>query len=360
MNIMSMRNCVPIAAPLFSIVLAGIAFSGPTHELVYGFSQTTQNPDGDGPLASLVSDGQAISGEQAAGRREQFRNGLQDQSGNRSIHQGGGFHQYGTTNRGSQPLCKLLPDGAGFLWGTTYYGAANGTGTIFKININTGQLTTLLEFDARSPNTGRGSHPHAGLVNDGSGNLWGTAHYGGASDIGTVFKFNMNTNTMTRIVSFTGATGNKGYWPLSRLADDGAGYFWGTTAYTSGGVASGTVFKVNQNTGEFKSVFLFSNAAAGGYYLRAELVDDGSGNMWSTTYWGGTSGKGTAFKINKATEALTTVANFTIGSNTVAGLVSDDSGNFWGTTLRRAEWCRNHLQNQPQHECADNGFGYGQ
>ena len=52
----------------------------------------------------------------------------------------------GATNKGGYPYGQLVGDGAGNLWGTTTIGGANSVGTIYKVNLATGLLTTVVNF----------------------------------------------------------------------------------------------------------------------------------------------------------------------------------------------------------------------
>ena len=79
----------------------------------------------------------------------------------------------------------LVNDGEGNLWGTTYGGGIRGRVTLFKIDVASGELTTLAEFTGRET-TNRGSHPAGGLVLDGTGYLWGVTARGGATNAGSL------------------------------------------------------------------------------------------------------------------------------------------------------------------------------
>ena len=146
MKTTSIRPWRSILGSLFAILFPSNAFAGPTHELVYGFSQTTQNPDGDSPLASLVSDGAGYFwGTTHLGGANNFGTVYKIDQETGVFTKVVDFTDNGTTNKGNGAVSKLLPDGEGFLWGTTYYGGANGTGTIFRININTIDMIQMRE-----------------------------------------------------------------------------------------------------------------------------------------------------------------------------------------------------------------------
>lgn len=106
---------------------------------------------------------------------------------------------FGDSNSGGIPEGGLVSDGASFLWGTT-----NGDdwGTVFKVHATSGLLTTVVNFTKdQIPQTGR--RPLAGLVSDGNGSLWGSTSHGGTRGGGTVFKVNAETGVLTTVVEFS-------------------------------------------------------------------------------------------------------------------------------------------------------------
>ena len=77
-----------------------------------------------------------------------------------------------------------------------------------------------------------------GLIRDSTGNLYGTTFYGGASDMGVVFKLDM-TGTETVLHNFAGPDGAN---PQAGLIGDPAGHLFGTTS--GGGSGHGVVFRL--------------------------------------------------------------------------------------------------------------------
>src|SRR5262249_27533773 len=123
-------------------------------------------------------------------------------------------------SNGANPLGVLIFDSAGNLYGTTNLGGAANDGTVFELAAGSGTITTLATFTGTN-----GANPQAGLLMDGSGNLYGTTRNGGAYNDGTVFKVAPGSGVITTLASFSVYVG---YFPLSSLVMDGSGNLYGT------------------------------------------------------------------------------------------------------------------------------------
>jgi uncharacterized repeat protein (TIGR03803 family) len=242
------------------------------------------------------------------------------------------LHYFTSVPDGGTPMDGLIRDSAGNLYGTSYYGGtgtcnngvAPGCGTIFKLD-TTGKETVLYSFTGVAD----GKYPLAGVVRDAAGNLYGTTSAGGASGYGTVFKLSA-ADTLTALHSFMGGT--DGEYPYAGLVRDAAGNVYGTTS-AGGAFGHGTVFKVD-TTGKESVLFSFTGGTDGGNPY-AGLIQDGAGNLYGTTIYGGTYGHGAVFKLD--TKGMQTVLYSFMGgadgSNPWAGLVRDTAGNLYGTTV---------------------------
>lgn len=133
------------------------------------------------------------------------------------------------------PEGGLVVDAQGNLYGTTYDGGAFHTGVVFKLSPE-GTETVLHSFGGN----GDGIHTQAGLIIDGNGNLYGTSFQGGAFGAGIVYKLDSAGNE-TILHSF--GSGTDGTYPHAGLLMDSAGNLYGTTE--QGGTNNGgTVFEV--------------------------------------------------------------------------------------------------------------------
>jgi uncharacterized repeat protein (TIGR03803 family) len=221
---------------------------------------------------------------------------------------------------GAYPLADLVQAGDGFLYGTTYEGGTNGYGTVFRISTN-GVFTNLCSFSYTNA-----AYPEAGLVQASDGWLYGTAYEGGTNGYGALFRISTN-GVFTNLYSFNYTSG---YYPEAGLVQAGDGWLYGTTA--SGGAYSyyGTVFRISTN-GAFNSLYSFTYSSGG--YPKAALAQADNGNLYGTTYEGGTSGSGTVYQIstNGAFTLLYSFLGTNDGANPEAGLIQAANGNLYGT-----------------------------
>src|SRR6266508_4230942 len=122
----------------------------------------------------------------------------------------------------------------GNLYGTTQRGGASGAGTVYKLAPD-GTLTILHSF-----NYSDGYYPYAGVIQDSTGNLYGTTQYGGASGYGNVYKLAPD-GTLTILHSFN--YNSDGYYPYAGVIQDSTGNLYGTTQ-GGGPSGRGTVYKL--------------------------------------------------------------------------------------------------------------------
>ena len=234
---------------------------------------------------------------------------------------------------GAFPYAGLITDAAGDLFGTTVEGGAYGNGAVFELVNNGGGAytpVTLLSFTGND-----GAEPFAGLIADAAGDLFGTTASGGAPyNRGTVFELvNHGGGAYTPVTLLSFTNGN----PESGLIADAAGDLFGTTYY-GGTYNIGAVFElVNSGGGAYTPVTLLSFNGTNGANPSAGLIADAAGDLFGTTAEGGADGDGAVFElVNHGGGAYTPVAllsfNGANGANPSAGLIADAAGDLFGTT----------------------------
>ena len=179
--------------------------------------------------------------------------------------------------------------------------------------------------------TGDALWPYAGLVMDTEGNLYGTTYGGGTYGLGTVFKLTPD-GSETLLYSFGSQSGD-GEYPEAGLIIDKKGNLYGTT-YRGGTNSDGTVFKVT-SAGVETVLYSFGGSAGDGEWPVGGLIMDKKGNLYGTTSYAGAYGGGTVFKVTPAgiETVLYNFGSIPDGNTPWAGLIMDKAGNLYGTTF---------------------------
>ena len=229
---------------------------------------------------------------------------------------------------GSNPFGGVTLDNQGNIYGTTEAGGSDNDGTVFKITAGTSNVSTIVNFSGTN-----GDEPFAGLTLDAQGNIYGTTMAGGSSNLGTVFRIDALTGSLSTLTSFNGTNGSS---PLAGVTIDAQGNIYGTT-YSGGGMyGRGTVYEIAAGTNVLTTLATFDGNTNGGYPIGG-LVLDAKGNLYGTTSQGTAGGGGSLFQIAAGTGVLTTLATFgggTMGAQPTGNLTIDAQGNIFGTTYK--------------------------
>ena len=237
---------------------------------------------------------------------------------------------------GAAPNCRLTPDGAGNLYGTTQdgglgYGDGNpGYGTVFELSPNgKGGWNEKLLYSFTGG--ADGANPSSSyVVFDGTGDLYGTTYGGGANGFGVVFELSPQGANWKEAVLHT-FSGPDGAGPVNGLIFDSESNLYGTTL-TGGDSGFGTVFELSPTGGEWTEEVLYSISGSSGGISYAGVTMDAAGNIFGTT-------ESTVFELSPNGSGgwnPTVIHTFTgptkDGSFPQGTLVFDKAGNLYGTT----------------------------
>jgi uncharacterized repeat protein (TIGR03803 family) len=187
----------------------------------------------------------------------------------------------------------LVPNSTPFFDGKLYlYGtAAGGQGAVYQVESVTG--TTKVLWDPDIPyslsRANIGTQPQGVLYRNGV--VYGTAFSGGAGGLGTVFQLSGKSGKVLHAF-----TGPDGAYPLTPPIIDASGTLYGTT-WEGGNPKScpdspgcGTVWKRApfSNVKVLHSFAFFTNKEDGQTPLSPLLLDEATGTLYGTTFYGGT------------------------------------------------------------------------
>ena len=132
------------------------------------------------------------------------------------------IYSFGTAaNDGATPNAPVMLGADNKLYGTTYWGGANGLGTVFQVT-NAGVCKILHSFDGTD-----GSHPSSGLVQGSDSFLYGATIAGGGLGDGAFFKVNTKGTTYSVLHNFDGKPSGGSPASTVHLHTNGTIYGWG-------------------------------------------------------------------------------------------------------------------------------------
>jgi uncharacterized repeat protein (TIGR03803 family) len=278
------------------------------------------------------------------------------------------IHAFHAGGDGANPAGGLLIDQSGAIYGTTLGGGgafactgggsgsyASGCGTVFKLTPSGSTFTETILYSFQGGNDG--ANPGATLIADGTGALYGTTEYGGASasvctspsgyaGCGTVFKLTPSGSGYSESILYRFQGGTDGAVPESALLAGSNGALFGATergGANGGNTNHGTVYELMPSGSGYSERVIFRFDASDGAFPRDEngLYADNSGNLYGTASGGG-GGKGcggVVFKLAPSGSGFTDTTLYRFrgarehdGCNPVGSLTADASGTLYGTT----------------------------
>jgi uncharacterized repeat protein (TIGR03803 family) len=234
------------------------------------------------------------------------------------------LHLFGSEAGGFFPLAGLTLGSDGNFYGATSSGGTAELGTLYRLSPG-GTFTILHNFLGGSD----GSGPLSAPILAADGNFYGTTA-GTVATPATVYKYDPSSGTLATIYVFDFLHGTNVAAGLLQASD---GYLYGVA--TDGGSHDyGTVFKLDTSG---KLFFYYSfPGGAGGRVPIGPLVEATDGNIYGTTYLGGSTpkqGYGTVFRTTPqgAVSILFSFDPATTAYNPLGGLIQATDGYLYGT-----------------------------
>jgi uncharacterized repeat protein (TIGR03803 family) len=251
---------------------------------------------------------------------------------------------------GDQPYGGVTLTSPGRLIGTTGFGGKYGGGTVFELKEKTAKLRSLKSFcDGKPPSCQPAEGPSTTLVEDTSGNIYGTVYFGGAYGKGAVFELESGTTggyALHYLYSFNGTDGS-GPWELTYAGQATGALYDGKSPLYSTTIAGGTnnsgiLFSLTPSgrkwTLQTLHNFCSQSGCTDGGLPYAGVIVDPEGNLIGTTEYYGANNAGTIYTLFNGTGYFGVIytfcglANCADGSGPFAGLTEDTSSNLYGTT----------------------------
>ena len=266
-----------------------------THTVIHAF---TGGNDGSGPGARVTVDGAGnVYGMAPTGGAFGLGTIYKIHPAPNQAWTFGVLHAFtgGTDGATGSAGRMILRDGR--LYGAVTAGGRYGSGVVFELNaggFGDRDLKILYAFRGQPD----ASFPYGALLFDQSGNIYGTTYYGGANGIGAVYKLSPQAiGEWAEEVLYSFQPGTDGNSPISNLVFDVAGNLYGTTS--EGGLGSGTIFKLSSvGAGKWMEtvVHAFEGPPDGGFPYNGMVVDK-SGNFYGATVHGGEEDDGSVYQF---------------------------------------------------------------
>ncbi len=317
---------------VFKLAPAG---SNYTESVLHSFRSSPN--DGSKPYANLIADKRgALYGTTFFGGPHHFGTVFKLSPAGSSYTESVIYSFRGPPNDGSSPHAGLMVDKQGTLYGTTFSGGTYKSGTVFKLIRSGSSYTESVIYSFRGPPDGK--HPQAGLIADKSGSLYGTTELGGGAcgqrGCGIVFKLALSGSGYDESILYSFRDDPDGAYPSAGLTAD-EGVLYGTTV--NGGTGSGTVFRLTPAGSAYTEDVLYRfKGSQDGDLPYGGLIADENRALYGTTSLGG-AGSGTVFKLTSAGSGYTESVVYSFqgkpdGAYPLAGLIADRAGALYGTT----------------------------
>ncbi len=204
---------------------------------------------------------------------------------------------------GDEPNGAPILDASGDLFVVTLRGGADNSGTAFEVSKEKKWSDAVLHSFCSEDNCTDGDEPSGALLMDASGNLYGTATFGGSAGKGVAYELVRNGSKWEQTVLYAFCAlrdCTDGIGPLGSLITNGSGNFYGVT-YAGGSGHQGTVFELipDGTQSQLSVLYSFCSQAncADGEYPNGGLIMDTSGNLYGTTESGGKGLNGIVFEL---------------------------------------------------------------
>lgn len=245
---------------------------------------------------------------------------------------GSGFqilHEFSSPSDGGYPMGGLLQAQDGALYGTTSDGGTNGYGTIYRMKTN-GANFGILHACSYTPDA---FNILGALIQGTNGMLYGTSEYGGGGNYGALYEVSTDGVTYA-VIHDIGGYQFYGQHPQAALFQSGDGLLYGTTR-DGGTNGNGTVFSLTSDGNNYTEFFNFNGNGSDANNAAASLLVGKDGALYGTSYYGGTNGVGTIFKLNRDGTGYQILHHFGAGNDgsyPYAGLVQTANGTLFGST----------------------------
>lgn len=280
---LSYRSILIVSFAVLFVATACLGAPG-DYKVLYTFGQDQPATSGYYPTG-LIAAGSKLMGVTSVGGQQNF----------------GTIFAVNRDGSNFQPLYQIdslaSPPSTLFLDGGYVYGANSTTDSmIFRAAVDGSGLTILQRF----VNEGVAS-----LSTSNAGTLYGVTPSGGSSQLGSIFSVNEDGSNFTTLHSFTGVDGSDPRWG-SIISNN---ILYGTTVDSGGrNIGNGTIFSYNLKSGAFSQLMQFpQNEDLGTDPLLSVAVGN---KLYGVALSGGANGAGAVFDFDTSDNSFHLLHSF--------------------------------------------------
>ena len=228
----------------------------------------------------------------------------------------------------SNPLrANVVQASDGKLYGATSGGGRKGGGVIFSFDPVSSTYNDVKDLDVVN------GVPLGGLVQANNGKLYGVTIGGGSSQSGIIFSFDPISFAYAVVREFDSVSGATPSGSLMKAID---GKLYGLTTYGGSGYhgsgGAGVLFSFDPTTSSYTELHEFDFASGSNPF--GSLMQASDGKLYGTTLQGGNSNVGVIFSFDPVSISYDKLFDFdfTTGSNPAGSLVQGNDKKLYGVT----------------------------
>ncbi|HWN94760.1 MAG TPA: choice-of-anchor tandem repeat GloVer-containing protein, partial [Methylomirabilota bacterium] len=240
---------------------------------------------------------------------------------------GSGYQMMRPFTHNSYRPVEIIEGNDGLLYGVTLFGNISGRGSVFRMNKDGGGYTNLTYFGNGSA---FGSSP-VGIEEGNNGALYVACTSGGTNGNGTVFRINKNGTGLVVLRHFRSGGAGEAYLPRGGLLQASDGFLYGTTG-NGGANNKGTLYRMAEDGSDYQVLWSFGTSLTDSASPTGPLVENPDGFLYGTTGGGGTSNRGTVYRVRKSGTEFLILRSKTEAAGESGGVCAASNGLVYGIT----------------------------
>jgi uncharacterized repeat protein (TIGR03803 family) len=249
------------------------------HQVVFHFGETTSQP-----IAPLLIDGNNIYGNTNAGGISRVGTLFQVDVKAKRIQT---LLNFSDAQLGANPTVGFTEVG-GKYYSAASQGGSNNAGTIFTYDVISNKVIKLADFGDAS-----GLEPNGELLLASDSNFYGICIRGGIYNEGTLYKFNIKTNALTKVKDFVYGQGQK---PFGNLIERDKKIYGTAFENPYSSTQGGCIFMYDMRKDSMACVVPTNGTQ--GDYVRSGLLQTADNKIYATASSGGENYNGSLLQIS--------------------------------------------------------------